>query len=154
MIWRQRSRSTSAQVGIVAWQRRGISAIKKPKLFTGRRMNNHKFHVIIIGIGVYVTYMCAVFSSFSWCGVVCVVTWTTRRPQRVYWYLGVHWWLRKWWGPVFCPCSELGVCSANHRTGPFSNQACDWLGIVWAYSDQVTENEPRNSSHKTNIYLC
>ena len=38
--------------------------------------------------------------------------------------------------------SKLRLCSANHRTGYFSNLACDWLSIVWAYSDQETENRP------------
>ena len=26
--------------------------------------------------------------------------------------------------------SKLGLCSANHRAGYFSNLACDWLGIA------------------------
>ena len=38
--------------------------------------------------------------------------------------------------------SELRLCSANHRPGYFSNLACDWLSIVWAYSEQETENGP------------
>ena len=29
--------------------------------------------------------------------------------------------------------SKLRLCSANHRAGYFSNLACDWLSIVWAY---------------------
>ena len=41
--------------------------------------------------------------------------------------------------------SKLRLCSANHRAGYFSNLACDWLSIVWAYSEQETENGPRNS---------
>ena len=36
--------------------------------------------------------------------------------------------------------SKLRLCSANHRAGYFSNLACDWLSIVWAYSEQGTEN--------------
>ena len=40
--------------------------------------------------------------------------------------------------------SKLRLCSANHRAGYFSNLACDWLGIVWAYSKQETENGPRH----------
>ena len=36
--------------------------------------------------------------------------------------------------------SKLRLCSANHRAGYFSNLACDWLSIVWAYSKQKTEN--------------
>ena len=44
--------------------------------------------------------------------------------------------------------SKLRLCSANHRTGYFSNLACDCLSIVWAYSEQDTENGPRSSSPK------
>ena len=35
--------------------------------------------------------------------------------------------------------SKLRLCSVNHRAGYFSNLACDWLSIVWAYSEQETE---------------
>ena len=42
---------------------------------------------------------------------------------------------------VSCP-GKLRLCSANHREGYFSNLACDWLSIVWAYSKQETENGP------------
>ena len=38
--------------------------------------------------------------------------------------------------------SKLRLCSVNHRAGYFSNLACDWLSIVWAYSEQETENGP------------
>ena len=38
--------------------------------------------------------------------------------------------------------SKLRLCSAYHRAGYFSNLACDWLSIVWAYSEQETENGP------------
>ena len=41
------------------------------------------------------------------------------------------------------PC-RLRLCSANHRAVYFSNLACDWLSIVWAYSKQETENGPWN----------
>ena len=41
--------------------------------------------------------------------------------------------------------SKLRLCSANHRPGYFSNLACDWLSIVWAYSEQETEIGPRNA---------
>ena len=41
----------------------------------------------------------------------------------------------------FAP-SKLRLCSANDRAGYFSNLACDWLGIVWAYSKQEAENGP------------
>ena len=39
------------------------------------------------------------------------------------------------------PC-KLGLCSANHRPGYWSNLPCDWLSTVWAYSEQETENRP------------
>ena len=39
---------------------------------------------------------------------------------------------------------KLRLCSANHRAGYLSNLACDWLSIVWAYSEQETENRPRS----------
>ena len=38
--------------------------------------------------------------------------------------------------------SKVRLCSANHRAGYFSNLACDWLSIAWAYSEQDTENRP------------
>ena len=37
---------------------------------------------------------------------------------------------------------KLRLCLANHRAGYFSNLACDWLSIVWAYSEQEIENGP------------
>ena len=39
--------------------------------------------------------------------------------------------------------SKFRPCSANHRAGYFHNLACDWLSIVWAYSEQETENGHR-----------
>ena len=30
--------------------------------------------------------------------------------------------------------------SAHHKAGYFSNMACDWLSIVWTYSEQGTEH--------------
>ena len=39
--------------------------------------------------------------------------------------------------------SKLRLCLANHRAGYFSNLACDWLSVVWAYSEPETENVPR-----------
>ena len=36
--------------------------------------------------------------------------------------------------------SKLRLCSANHRAGCSDNLACDWLSIVWDYSQQETEN--------------
>ena len=46
------------------------------------------------------------------------------------------------------------LCSANHRAGYFSNLVCDWLSIVWAYSNQETENGPRAFSLMTFSFLC
>ena len=40
------------------------------------------------------------------------------------------------------PQSKLGLCSANHRPGYWSNLSCDWLSTAWAYSEQETENGP------------
>ena len=40
--------------------------------------------------------------------------------------------------------NKLRLCLANHKAGYFSNLACDWLSIVWAYSEQETENGPRS----------
>ena len=52
--------------------------------------------------------------------------------------------------------SKLRLCSANHRAGYFRNLACDWLSIVWAYSEQETENGPRtfdwHSWHETDAF--
>ena len=48
------------------------------------------------------------------------------------------------WARFLSPAqSKLRLCLANHRAGYFSNMACDWLSIVWAYSEQETENGPR-----------
>ena len=43
--------------------------------------------------------------------------------------------------------SKLGLCSANHRPGYWSNLPCDWPSTASAYSEQETENEPW--SHQT-----
>ena len=39
--------------------------------------------------------------------------------------------------------SKSRLCSANHRAGYFSNLACDWLSIVWAYSEQEREKQAK-----------
>ena len=51
--------------------------------------------------------------------------------------------------------SNLRLCSANHRAGYFCNLACDWLSIVWASSEQETENGPRSakSTHTSSQIL-
>ena len=46
---------------------------------------------------------------------------------------------------------KLRLCSANHRAGCFSNLGCDWLSIVWAYSEQETENGPWWSLETTRL---
>ena len=38
--------------------------------------------------------------------------------------------------------SKLGLYSANHSAGYFSNLACDWLSVVWADSELATEYGP------------
>ena len=48
--------------------------------------------------------------------------------------------------------SKLRLCSANHRAGYFSNLACDWLSIVWAYSKQEIENRPRIWKRMIQVY--
>ena len=53
--------------------------------------------------------------------------------------------------------SKLRLCLANHRAGYFSNLACDWLSIVWAYSEQETENGPwlwLGAWQQTTTWLC
>ena len=49
--------------------------------------------------------------------------------------------------------SKLRLCSANRRAGYFSNLACDWLSIVWAYSEHETENGLRWSMC-VNLKVC
>ena len=38
--------------------------------------------------------------------------------------------------------SKHRLCSANHRSGYWSNLPCDWPSTAWAYSKQETENGP------------
>ena len=47
-----------------------------------------------------------------------------------------------WFRPrVLSPArNKLRPRSASHRAGSFSNLACDWLSIIWAYSEQETGN--------------
>ena len=53
--------------------------------------------------------------------------------------------------------SKRRLCSANHWAGYFSNLVCDWLNIVWANSEQGTENGPclcmMSSCIKTSVLL-
>ena len=44
---------------------------------------------------------------------------------------------------LYLAWSKLRLCSAKHRAGYFNNLACDWLSIVWAYSEKEAENRPR-----------
>ena len=41
---------------------------------------------------------------------------------------------------------------AIHRADYFSNMACDWLSIVWAYLEQETENWPWCHKYKINAF--
>ena len=59
----------------------------------------------------------------------------------------LHGWLDSRALFLFLTQSKLKLCSANHRAGYFSNLACDWLSIVWAYSEQETENGPRSTGN-------
>ena len=49
---------------------------------------------------------------------------------------------------IYVYCTYVFVENKNlkpetsHRAGYFSNLACDRLSIVWAYSEQQTENGP------------
>ena len=49
---------------------------------------------------------------------------------------------------------KLRLCSANHRAGYFCNLTCDWLSIVWAYSEQETENGPGILGSVTYIWMA
>ena len=52
-----------------------------------------------------------------------------------------HWLMFESWARFLSLArSKHRLCSANHRAGYFSNLACDWLSIVWAYSQQETGN--------------
>ena len=55
---------------------------------------------------------------------------TTRNIQLLQCHI-ISWDLH---GPIFCLL--LGISSG------LSNLACDWLSIVWAYSEQEIENGP------------
>ena len=58
-------------------------------------------------------------------------------------YLGCWSWNhRPWTRFLSLDRSKLRLCPVNHRAGYYSSQACDWLGIVWAYSERKTENGP------------
>ena len=97
------------------------------------------------------------FSTISqhWDGLV-VKSLPGGRQGPVYPAWSIPWLLIPWLlaspGPVFC----LRLCSTNHRAGCFSNLACDWLNIAWAYSEQATENGPGSSRTMvlTREYKC
>ena len=59
--------------------------------------------------------------------------------------------MRRWARFLSLAWSELRLCGANHRAGYFSNLACDWLSIVWAYSEQETENGPWSMARNVTI---
>ena len=74
----------------------------------------------------------------SWCLEDTTTFWWSQ------WHEGWgHWEWEPWVRFPSLTWSKLRQCSANHRAGYFSNLACDWLSIVWAYSKQETENGPR-----------
>ena len=50
---------------------------------------------------------------------------------------------RKYWARFLSLAqSKLGLCSANHRPGYWSNLPCVWPSTAWAYFEQETENGP------------
>ena len=71
------------------------------------------------------------------CRLRYVSTWSTLYPSLCWIYIGCI-----WARFLSLARSKLRLCSANHRAGYFSNLAFDWLSIVWAYSENDTENGP------------
>ena len=72
------------------------------------------------------------------------VTWG-RRVCGLRQHIGIFKYSSKTWACFLSlALTKLRLCSANHRAGYFSNLACDWLSIVWAYSKPETENGPCN----------
>ena len=73
-------------------------------------------------------------------------------PNCFKWWLDVkdplhHYLNQEFWARFLSLAqSKLRLYSANHKAGYFSNLACDWLSIVWAYSEQQTENGPRTKT--------
>ena len=57
-------------------------------------------------------------------------------------FRGLPGWRLSWASFLPLARSKVRLCSTNHRAGYFSNLACDWQSIVWAYSKQETENGP------------
>ena len=58
-------------------------------------------------------------------------------------------------GPILSLAwSELKLCSANHRSGYWSNLPCDWPSTAWAYSEQETENRPSTIHSNTKPVQC
>ena len=54
----------------------------------------------------------------------------------------IMWWLMTWARFLSLAWGKVRLCWANHRASYFSNLACDWLSIVWDYSEPETENRP------------
>ena len=67
--------------------------------------------------------------------------------------LSALWILMTWARFLSLARSKLRLCSANHRTGYWSNLSCDWPSTAWAYSEQKTENEPWCFSAKASIAI-
>ena len=81
--------------------------------------------------------------SFSWSSSTS--TWLARMPVGCSRTKGLLYIMKYKWVNGDCFCLLLRVssdCSANNRAGYFSNLACDWLSIVWAYCKQGIENRP------------
>ena len=80
-----------------------------------------------------VTYLSHVVNIIPWCWIGNrLLNWIIKEP------------FTKWdeiqnWA-YFLSRGKLRLCSANLRAGYFSSLACDWLSIVWVYSEQETEN--------------
>ena len=91
---------------------------------------------------VYVMAWCCQATShyMSQCWPRFMSPYGVTRPQWVKSTENWHLLLLSWARFLSLARSELRLCSANHRAGYFSNLACDWLSIVWAYSNQKTEN--------------
>ena len=80
--------------------------------------------------------------------------------QISWWFLTIDWrrlfydvldfsnaasspWLQSSWARFLSfDQNKLRLCLANHNVGYFSNLACDWLSIVYAYSEQEKGNGP------------
>ena len=78
--------------------------------------------------------------------------------HRLFSYIGFHDLSATWARFLSLAWSKLRLWSANHRADYFSNLACDWLSIVWAYSEQETEKTgpvKNYSTHRGRVtHIC